>query len=367
MTRPLPPATRRSVLRASLALITGATALTAGVARAAQADRLADLQTIADIRPAPTVVAPTMIVAGTSGPALWAPVLAPAFSETLPTDGAITLQPTAGRDGVTGANKFESQNAGENGTTLLVPGTAIVAALTGSSRVHFDYQRWLPVFLSIGSPVVVGRVDFRRSLRMLIGDHPVRVAVSTPDGPELPTLLAMTILSMRPVPVSGIASSAAALDALRKGEVDVVQLPPDAARPAMLQDLAREGFEALFALGQQTDITVPDFASRFTALRGHAPQHPLYQACYGAAMAAGIDAALVLPMLTPPAQTARWRHAAQLAAVRPEVTALARQYGTRVVTGPDVATLFRSLTPDLSGVLALRRWLAERSPGWRSG
>lgn len=308
-----------------------------------------------------------MIVAGTSGPARWAPVLAPAFSEALPTDGLISVQSSAGRDGVTGANKFESQSGGETITTLLVPGAAILAALAGSSRVHFDYQRWLPVFLSVGSPVVIGRVNFRRSFRMFLGDHPVRIAVSTPDGPELPTLLAMTILSMRPVPVSGLASSEAALDALRKGEVDVVQLPAAAAQSDMLSSLAQEGFEVLFALGQQADSDLPDFASRYMALRGHAPQHPLYQACCSTAAAAGMDAALVLPMLTPPAQTARWRHAAQLAALRPDVMAMAKAGDTRALAGPDVATFYRSLTPDLSGVLALRRWLAERSPGWRSG
>ncbi|GBR03087.1 hypothetical protein AA21952_0951 [Acetobacter oeni LMG 21952] len=308
-----------------------------------------------------------MIVAGTNGPARWAPVLSETFSETLPTDGPIVLQPTAGWDGVTGANKFESQTGGDNAGTLLVPGAAILASLTGSSRVHFDYQRWLPVFLSVGAPVVVGRVDFHRSLRMLLGDHPVRVAVSTPDGLELPTLLAMTILSMRVIPVSGIASPEDAIDALRRGEVDVVQLPASAARPAMLQGLAQNGFEVLFTLGQTDGGGSADFVTRVAALQGHASRHPLYQACLSASVAAGMDAALVLPMLTSPAQTARWRHAAQLAVLRPEVTALAKTDGTRAVGGADVATLYHTLTPDLSGLLALRRWLAERTPGWRSG
>lgn len=198
-----------------------------------------------------------LIVAGSpgTGPARWAPVLAPALEVTLPSDGPINLQNVAGQDGVTGANLFDAQASGEN--ALLVPGTAILAALSGDSRVHFDYQRWLPVALIAGSPLVVGHVDFRRSLRTLLQNRPVRVAVTTPTGAELPTLLAMAILSMRAIPVRGLATPQTSIEALQQGEVDVVQLSPDNATPELLAALKDKGFVPLFSLTAEEGEAFP--------------------------------------------------------------------------------------------------------------
>ncbi|OUJ14763.1 hypothetical protein HK28_11425 [Acetobacter sp. DsW_063] len=330
-----------------------------------------NIETVAQITAATAIGTPTFIVAGNAAPARWAPLIASSFSETLSTDSPIVLRKTGGQDGVTGANLFDSlASADESGSALLAPGAAILAAQAGDPRVHFDYQRWLPVLLSVSAPIAVGRVDFRRSLRTMLKDRPVRVAVSAPNGLELPTMLALTILSMRVIPISGFGGADAAIGALRRGEVDVVQLPADSARPDLLQSLAAEGFEPLFATTPTVDPSVSvaqDFTTRYEALRGRAPTHPLYPAFKATAAAACIDMALVLPMLTPPAQAARWRHAATLAAALPEAAAMAKNDGGRLIAGTDDASVYAALAPDLSAILALRRWLAEHGPSWRVG
>ncbi|AQS86143.1 MAG: hypothetical protein ABF876_01875 [Acetobacter aceti] len=360
---------RRTLLKAALGLAAGSGAgsfLTArAFAHSSETDGLLHAASAA-VR-APTLGTPGLIVAGSpgTGPARWAPVLAPALEVTLPSDGPINLQNVAGQDGVTGANLFDAQASGEN--ALLVPGTAILAALSGDSRVHFDYQRWLPVALIAGSPLVVGHVDFRRSLRTLLQNRPVRVAVTTPTGAELPTLLAMAILSMRAIPVRGLATPQTSIEALQRGEVDVVQLSPDNATPELLAALKDKGFVPLFSLTAEEGGSLPDFAARFTSVRGHAPDHALYPAYQATAHAASIEAALMLPMLTPPANAALWRHAAHLTAAQPAIDDVARKNHTHLITEANVFPFYAALTPPLAGILAFRRWLSASSVFWRTG
>lgn len=372
---PLNVAARRDVLKTVGAVVGALTAARCGLLHAAPPLRTQharpDIETVAQVTAATAIGTPTLIVAGNAAPARWAPLIASSFSETLSTDSPIVLRKTGGQDGVTGANLFDSlASADESGSALLAPGAAILAAQAGDPRVHFDYQRWLPVLLSVSAPIAVGRVDFRRSLRTMLKDRPVRVAVSAPNGLELPTMLALTILSMRVIPISGFGGTEAAIGALRRGEVDVVQLPADSAHPDLLQGLAADGFEPLFAITPTADPSVSiaqDFTTRYEALRGHAPTPPLYPAFKATAAAACVDMALVLPMLTPPAQAARWRHAATLAAAQPEATAMAKNDGGRLIAGADDASVYAALAPDLSAILALRRWLAEHGPSWRVG
>lgn len=312
------------------------------------------------------VVAPTLIIAGNTGtgPARWAPLLAPALQTALPAHAPINLRPVAGQDGVTGANLFDSQTGG---TALLISGSAVIAALCGDSRVHFDYQRWIPVFLASGAPVVVGRLEFKRSLRAFFQNHPVRVAVTSPTGIELPTLLALTMLSMNVIPVSGLATSEASLAALRKGTVDAVQLPPQVATPETLAALKAEGFEILFSHATCTGDMDLDFTRRPDIVRQHVERHPLFPAYQATAHAAALDAALVLQMLTAPASAALWRHASQMTAEQAAVQATARTNHLNVVASADISGFYSQLTPELSGILALRRWIALNSPFWPTG
>lgn len=352
---------RRALLRASLGV-----ACATSFIRAARASGLPDIQAIAANATTNSLPA-SLIVAGSAetGPGRWAPLLAPALESALPADGPIPLHVSAGQDGVTGANLFDAQNNGEPGAALLVSGSAMVAALAGDARVHFDYQRWLPVFLALGAPVVVGHVDLHRSLGALLRDHPVHVAVTHPTGVELPTLLALSLLSLHVIPVRGLAAAPDALAALRQRQVDVVQLSARDADANTLAELKKDGFEPIFTLASHTRSGIPDLPSAFLSLRGRLPSDPLYSACLATAMAASIETALVLPMLTPPAQAARWRHAAQLAAQDANVQSETQASAIQLVAGMDSAEPYRKVTPDLSAVLALRRWLALHSAEWR--
>lgn len=361
---------RRALLKTSLGLIAGVGGLACATASRALAREPLDqvlLHAASSLVPAPTMGTPTLIVAGGpgTGPTRWAPRLAPSLEETLSTDGPIIQRPVIGQDGVTGANLFDAQTAGDS--ALLAPGSAIIAALAGDTRVHFDFQRWVPVLLAAGAPLIVGHVDFRRSLRTMIQNTPVRVAVTTPTGGELPALVAMAILSMRVIPVSGFAIPTDSIAALRKGAVDVIQLSPVDVTPELLGELQEEGFVPLFTLAPSPQGDIPDFATRFTSLRGRPPSHPLWPAYRALAQAASIDAALVLPMLTSAASTARWRHAAAQAAMQPSLVAAAKEDGTRLVTETDIFPLYSTLTPGLSDMLALRRWLAISNASWRTG
>ncbi|GBQ84454.1 hypothetical protein AA13595_1414 [Gluconacetobacter johannae DSM 13595] len=353
----------------------------AGLALAAglsQAHAFARMTQIASVMPAGnTIPDPTLLVAGNaeSTAGRWSTVLSPALMQGLEAPAPLTIRMTSGQDGVTGANLFDTQTVPDGTTALLVPGAALVASLAGDPRAHFDFGRWVPLMLSLVSPVVVGRADLHRTLRDLMRDRPVRVAVSSFTAIELASLLAMAVFGLRPVPVAGFANRAEALAALRDGKVDIVQisdpLSPDALT-STFDALGQDGVTPLFTLSDTVRSTyhgqtVPTLAERFAQERGHAPTSMAYDAWKAVAAAASLDVALVLPMLTPPAQVAGWRHAADVAASSSAVEALVNGRGRKLVSGPDCGPHLREMTGEIQAILTLRRWLAVHSPEWRLG
>ncbi|MBB2201818.1 hypothetical protein [Gluconacetobacter tumulisoli] len=350
-------------------------ALATGMPRAHAFERMVQ---IASVMPAGnTIPDPTLLVAGNaeSTAGRWSAVLSPALMQGLEAPAPLTIHMTSGQDGVTGANLFDTQTVPDGTTALLVPGAALVASLAGDPRVHFDFGRWVPLMLSLVSPVVVGRADLHRSFRDLVRDRPVRVAVSSYTGIELASLLAMAVFGLRPVPVAGFANRTDALAALRDGKVDVVQVsdplsPDDLA--ALFDGLGQDGMAPLFTLSDTVRVTrhgqaVPTLAERFVQERGHAPTSMVYDAWKVVAAAASLDVALVLPMLTPPAQVAGWRHAADVATASSAVEALVDGRGRKLVSGPDCGPHLREMTGEIQAILTLRRWLATHSPEWRLG
>ncbi|WP_342628950.1 hypothetical protein AAC691_03405 [Nguyenibacter vanlangensis] len=347
---------------------------TMGAARAA-----GTLRNIAEIVPAGGVIAdPSLLVAGgaESEAGKWGGVLSDALARGLGQPAPLPRHLTSGQDGVTGANLFDTQTVPDGTTALLVPGAALTAALAGDPRAHFDFGRWVPLMMSLLSPVVVGRVELHRTLRDLVRDRPVRVAVSAANsGIALATLLAMNVFGLRPVPVPGFGSRNDALAALADGRVDVVQLSdpmPPRDQAALFDALAGGGAVPLFTLSDAVPVAagghaVPTMAARFAQERGRAPSGLLYEAWKVVAAAASLDVALVLPMLTPPAQVAGWRHAVSMAQESGAVAALTAGNGRKLVAGPDCGPRLRDMTGEISAVLTLRRWLAVHTPEWRLG
>ncbi|KXV45569.1 hypothetical protein AD944_14640 [Acetobacter tropicalis] len=301
----------------------------------------------------------------------WASLLAPILADELQYASPFPLTTTTGWDGVTGANLFETQQeqalppAG-----VIAPGTAILAALAGDSRVHYDYQRWVPTFLSHQSTVVVGKAALHRSVASILKGQPLRVGVSRYTGPELPTLLALDLLGLRPLPLPGFGTAEAALQALRAGTVDVIQLPFDVDFSGRMAALQEEGFLPLFSnalpnspfLRQGLPL---DFTTVFAQERHRAPNALLYQAWAATATATAIKAGLMLPILSLPATVAQWRHACQKAAATHDLRVHAREENQIMLTGTVCASTYATMMPDLSVMLALRRWLAFNMPRWR--
>ena len=78
----------------------------------------------------------------------------------------IMTQPVGGLDGVTGANRLDALVVPDGKTAAILPGAALIAWLTGDSRVHFDPTRWVPLMAGANSGVLVVRAARRRASRI---------------------------------------------------------------------------------------------------------------------------------------------------------------------------------------------------------
>lgn len=318
---------------------------------------------------------PPLIVGGTAESICgqWAALLAPILADDLHYPTPFPLRFTTGWDGVTGGNLFDIQQEQASAPAgLIIPGSGLIAALRADSRVHYDAQRWLPVFMSCQPTVAVGKVSLHRTFTSFLQGRPLRVAVSTLSGPELPTLVALDLLGMHPLPVSGYATPDAAIAALKAGSVDVIQLPFDEEyeeRMSALQDEQPDNqplFSNILPAATRQHLRLPpDFTTIFKQERRRLPPARLYDVWKTAASAASLKAGLMLPNLSQPDLVARFRHAAQTAAADPALRAHARAQNQVLTTGLPCAALYADMMPDLDRILALRRWLSVNSLRWR--
>lgn len=255
-----------------------------------------------------------------------------------------------GPDGVTAANRFATE-AGPDGRTLLVltPG-ALQAQLVGEQRARFDGAGWLPVCASRGTALVVGRGSLPGAGETL------RLGLGPADAAGTAALLALDLMGRRAQPMLGLLPHAA-MAALEAGEVDAVVLVGNSAeiaarleaadaRPWFTLTDAREGVDGL--------------CSAFELITGAPP--PLLAALRVAAANAVLDAALVLPGLTPADVVAQWRSAAVRWA---DAEARTRQAASGPLLAGHAATpLLAGLAAPPEATLAYREWLLRRL-NWR--
>ncbi len=279
----------------------------------------------------------------------WADVLIPALVRAMPSAFAgpgaqqVVRSTVGGVDGVTGANQFEARVMPDGGTALLLPGSAALAWLVGDPRAQFDAARWVPAWAGLASAVLVSRVP-------LSPGRTLRVGGAHPAGPTLPALLALDMLG---IPVTPSADSAA----------DAVFHSGQGARIAAT---AQQGMVPVLTLGAidpagnwlrdpafPTVPTMIEAASR----RGTPALLPALRAASAAAM---LDAALVLPQLSPANRVALWRRACAEAAATPNLLDEAAALGVRIASAPATATLITSIAADVPTLLALRSWLDTR-------
>ena len=326
---------------------------------------------------AQSVTNPQLLIGGDKGSTAgrWGGLLAPELERGFGHGQVISTRMTVGQDGVTAANLFDTQTTPDGTTALAVPGAALVAALSGEARIHFDYSRWLPLFFSLLSPVVIGHAQLHRNIENFMRDRPVRIAVSTLTGIELPTVLGMTMFGLRPIPVPGLASVTDAIAALRDNQVDVIQIldPQGSAETrTAIEALSHDGYPALFSLTDSVPLEiggqrVPFMHDVLLRENHSALSSLLYGAWTALSAAAALDIGLVLPMLTPPTLVAEWRHACDLAIDSTDIRTMASGTGRKLLDATACTGPLRQMAGDVTSIMALRRWLSTHLPDWRMG
>lgn len=300
---------------------------------------------------------------GTGAPARWGAVLAPALARALAGTGAALRSTVAGgADGVTAANQFAADAMPDGGTALLAPGDAALSWLAGDPRARFDILDWVPVLAALAPSVVAGRMP-----RKAAGGQALRVAVAAPGGPDFMALLALDLLGIPAEPVYGLTDEASRLAALAEGGIDVLLLRGPHV-PARLDAVTAAGGQGLFAAGDLTPTAagaagplppLPSFDALYAARRATAPQ-ALLASWRAAAAAAEVEAALVLPQLTPASLVALWRRAGSEAEGSPELRAASRALAIRPVPAAEAGIRTAAMAADADSQLALRQWLATR-------
>lgn len=280
----------------------------------------------------------------------WADLLIPALGRALPSAFAhpaaqlITRSAIGGVDGVTGANQFEARVSPDGGTALLLPGSAAMAWLVGDPRAQFDAARWVPAWAGLASAVLVSRVPLNPG-------GTLRVGGAHPAGPTLPALLALDILGITVTP-----SPDNAADAVFHSGQD-----------ARIAATAQRGMVPVLTLGAidpagswLRDPAFPTVPTVIEAVSHRVPPMPMLAALRAASAAVMLDAALVLPQLSPANRVALWRWACTEASATPDLLAEAAALGVRTATAPATATLMASIAADVPTLLALRSWLDAR-------
>lgn len=352
--------TRREALRLAVASVGLALLARSGSVRAA---------TALAAEPFPNGV--KLLVAGTPGEPVdgWANALTPVLAHLLPPETRLSKENAIGNDGVTGANQFAVRAVQDGATVLLVPGAAATAWLVGDPRVHFDAADWTPVIAGVSPGVVMGRVP----LSALGQQQDVRIAATTPTGPELPALIALELLSVHATPLFGLGPEVAASAALEAGDVDLILLHGENV-PRRVESLTAAGVRALFSLGTPDAAGhwgrdpllpgIPSFDEASLVLLGRPPAGPMAGAWRAAAAATMLDFALVLPQLTPADLVALWRNVGGRITDAATVRGLSAGAGVRSESGPAAAAAISAVTADVPSLLALRVWLNRRF-GWR--
>ncbi len=275
----------------------------------------------------------------------------------LPPNQPSHLDRMGGEDGVTVANQFEANVAPDGETALIVSGSAALAWLAGDPRAQFDIGHWLPVATAQVSGVVIASAASSPQLAAL------RLAVEPGPAHALPVELGVHLLGQN---VTSIITSLDPLRALHAGDADMALL--------LGRDSARQTIEAvslqmtpLFSLGSldATNQVVRDPAvarvptlPELLAARQITVDPALVSAWRCLAAAARLDAALLLPWLTPANLVAWWRVMLQDV----QIAKLSGDSDSVVWhTNPTDNFGVTAMIADTQTSLALHRWLATRA------
>lgn len=312
-----------------------------------------------------------LLVAGPSGEQTdrWANAWALALSPGFPGAPNILTEPVGGLDGVTGGNRLEALVVPDGKTAAMLPGAALVAWLTGDTRVHFDPTRWAPVLGGSQSGVLVARLAGKPvNLKSLQEFGGLRFAADDPESNDLAALIALERMGVQCAPVFGLRGTQAKTRAFVAGEVDAVFLCGEGV-PEDVAPLSANGGVAVFTIGKMSNGVLGDdpLFPGVPQAGAFAPASPGLQAAYQAAAAAArLDYFMVLPRLSSPAALADWRQAAGAAISDPALQSAASASGVGLLASADAMAELAALNLSLADQAGLQSFLAQRF-GWHPG
>ena len=331
---------------------------------------LVQAQTVLQPEPGPML----LLVAGPDGgqTSRWGNAFALAISNVYPGTPNIVSQPVGGLDGVTGANRLDALLVPDGRSAAILPGAALIAYLTGDTRVHFDPTHWTPLLSGCNSGVLMLRAPAGSTptLATLQKMAPLRIGVAQPQSADLAALLALARLGIATAPVFGMYSSADKTRAFIAGSVDAVFISGEGV-PEDLTPLTASGAVPAFSIGAPGtgNATVPDplFPNLPLATALGPAVSPLLDSAYEAAAAAArLDFLLVLPHLTDPAAVALWRSAALQAANSQAVSAAAQASSISLQPAPVLANALTALAIVPAEQPQLLAFMAKNY-GWQPG
>jgi hypothetical protein len=299
----------------------------------------------------------------------WGNACALAISPCLPGCPMIMTQPVGGLDGVTGANQLDALVVPDGKTAAILPGAALVAFLTGDSRVHFDPTRWVPLLAGTNSGVLMLRKGTSApSVAALQSAAPLRLAADQPQSRDLAAILGLARLGLNTAPVFGLRDTDAKTRAFTTGEVDAVFLCGEGV-PEDMAPLTAAGAVPFFNIGalqpNGTAGPAPFLPGVADAMSLGPAVSPALDAAYQAAAAAAqLDFLLVLPKLTDPGAASAWTAAAAQAASSPALAAAASASSITLQPAPALAGALAALAISPAAQNSMLAYLAKNC-GWQ--
>jgi len=313
----------------------------------------------------------SLLIAGPNGGQTdrWGNACALALSPCLPGAPSINIQNVGGLDGVSGANQFDALVVPDGKTAAVLPGAALIAYLTGDSRVHFDPTRWVPLLAGVNSGVLMLRGTTRNpDIDALRAGPPIRLAADQPQSRDLAAILGLARLGISTAPVFGLRDTDAKTRAFVAGEVDAVFLCGEGV-PEDIAPLTAAGAVPFFDIGMLRpdgsigpDLLLTDLRDAMSLGPAVMPNIDLaYQA---AAAAAQLDFLLVLPRLTDPNAAAGWGQGVAQAITSPALIAAASASSITLQMAPVLSTAQRILAIQPAAQTSMLAYLAKTC-GWQ--
>ncbi len=314
----------------------------------------------------------TLLVAGPDGAqtSRWGDACALAMAGCFPNNPAILPQTVGGLDGVTGANRLDALIAPDGKTAAILPGEALIAFITGDSRVHFDPTRWTPLLAGETSGVLMVRAPAgtQPDINVLRKLAPLRVAADQPQSRDLAALLALARLNVPTAPIFGLRDRDAKMRAFIAGQVDALFLSGEGV-PEDVAPLTAAGAVPVFTIGALDAngmvVADPFFPDLPEAMQfgGGAPSF-LDNAYRAAAAAVRLDFLLVLPRLTAPEVVAIWAKATASAMSSTALAAAADASSVSLHSAPALSSALATLNREMPDQGSLQAFLVK-SYGWQ--